>query len=80
MTNNFQPVLILAGHDREIGVLVIDERLIGETTLERLQQLEARWPGVIVVLPGPEETTVTGEDYAMRLIRRAIGYQVRLRL
>ena len=66
--------------DHEIGVLVIDERLTGETTAERLQQFERRWPGLIVVLPGPEEAAVTGEDYAMRLIRRAIGYQVRLRL
>ena len=66
--------------DHEIGVLVVDERLTGETTAERLQQLETRWPGVVVVLPGPEEAAETVEDYAMRLIRRAIGYQVRLRL
>ena len=66
--------------DHDIGVLVIDERLTGETTPERLRQIEARWPGVIVVLPGPEEAAVAEEDYAMRLIRRAIGYQVRLRL
>jgi len=30
------------------------------------------------VLPSPERAARVEEDYALRLIRRAIGYQVRL--
>jgi V/A-type H+-transporting ATPase subunit F len=67
-------------NDTRIGVIVIDERLSREMTPESLQQVERRWRGLIVVLPAPEEAVLAEEDYAMQLIRRAIGYQVRLRL
>jgi vacuolar-type H+-ATPase subunit F/Vma7 len=40
--------------------------------------LEGRWPGLVVVLPAPLRTQVAEEDYVLQLIRRAIGYQVRL--
>lgn len=70
-------VLELSG-DAEVGVVVIDERLIEGRTPERVRQLELRWPGLIIVLPAPERTEQVEEDYAMRLIRRAIGYQVKL--
>lgn len=63
----------------EIGVLAVDERLVGETPLETLRRLEAQWPGLIVIVPGPEEAAIAEEDYSLRLIRRAIGYQVMLR-
>lgn len=66
--------------DGETGVLVVDERLVEGMAQERLGRIEDRWPGVLVVLPAPEKEVPAEEDYAMRLIRRAIGYQVRLRL
>lgn len=75
-----EPTLMELVSDAGIGVIVIDERLSRETSPELLQQIEKRWHGLIVVLPAPEEAVVAEEDYAMRLIRRAIGYQVRLRL
>ena len=65
--------------DPATGVVIIDERLLAKIEEERLRELERRWFGVLVVLPspgkpgGPEE-----EDYALRMIRRAIGYHVRL--
>ncbi len=38
-----------------------------------------RWPGLVVVLPAPlRGRSVAEEDYVLQLIRRAIGYQVRL--
>ena len=66
--------------DLEIGVVAIDERLIQGPSQDRLRQLEQRWPGLLIVLPAPQAAETIEEDYAMRLIRRAIGYQVRLGL
>ena len=60
------------------GVVILDERLLAEIGEELLHELEERWPGVLVVLPAPGISGV-GEDYATRLIRRAIGYQVKVR-
>ena len=66
--------------DPRIGVIVVDERVIDPGADARIASLERRWPGLLVVLPAPEPRAEAAEDYAMRLIRRAIGYQVRLNL
>jgi vacuolar-type H+-ATPase subunit F/Vma7 len=60
------------------GVVILDERLVEEVGEDMLHSLERRWPGVLVVLP-PPGVSGAGEDYAMRLIRRAVGYQVKVR-
>lgn len=60
------------------GVVVLDERLVPEIGEDRLHEVEEAWPGVLVVLPAPGGSGVE-EDYATRLIRRAIGYQVKVR-
>jgi vacuolar-type H+-ATPase subunit F/Vma7 len=60
------------------GVVILDERLVEEVGEEMLQSCERRWPGVLVVLPAPGAGG-GGEDYATRLIRRAVGYQVKVR-
>ena len=64
--------------DPESGVVILDERLVAEVGEERLSGVDRRWPGVLVVLPAPV-VSGTEEDYAGRLIRRAIGYHVRVR-
>jgi V/A-type H+-transporting ATPase subunit F len=64
--------------DHKTGMVVIDERLIDGVSEERLRETESRWPGIIIVLPAPEQAEAEDEDYALRLIRRAIGYHVRL--
>jgi V/A-type H+-transporting ATPase subunit F len=61
------------------GVVILDERLVGEVGEETLHDLEKRWPGVLVVLPAPGKL-ISGEDYAMRLIRKAVGYQVKVKI
>ena len=61
----------------ESGVVILDERLLAEVGEEELRRLELGWPGVLVVLPAPQ-TGVTVEDYATRLIRRAVGYHVKV--
>jgi len=68
---------VLADPDGKVAV--IDERLLAGIAEERLRELEKRWHGVLVVLPAPTEAGAeAAEDYALRLIRRAIGYHVRL--
>ena len=63
-----------------IGLLVLDERLVDAEADERMQAAERQWPGAIVVLPSPGKPARAEDDYARRLIRRAIGYQVRVQL
>ena len=60
-------------------MVILDERLVEEVGEEMLHSLEKRWPGVLVVLPAPGASGA-GEDYALRLIRRAIGYQVKVKV
>ncbi len=62
----------------ETCLVIVDERLIGHMPEERFHEMEKRWSGILMVLPAPEAGRPPGEDYALRLIRRAIGYQVRL--
>ncbi len=64
--------------DRNVGLLFIDERLHWGINREWLEGLEKNWWGLIIVLPAPEKLVEVPEDYAMQLIIRAIGYQVRL--
>lgn len=64
----------------ETGLIIIDERLIDVDTEEKLRVAERLWNGVLIVLPSPERPEAEIEDYASRLIRRAIGYHVRLHI
>lgn len=63
----------------DTGLVVMDERLIKGIDDKRLREMEERWYGVLLILPAPEKAAAEAEDYALRLIRRAIGYHVRLR-
>lgn len=64
--------------EEEAGVVVIDERLLAQIPEERFREMEERWYGVLLVLPAPEREGGEGEDHLSRLIRRVLGYQVRL--
>ena len=63
--------------EREVGVVVVDERLLAGIGDVRLKVLEERWPGLLLILPAPA-TGTAGPDYVRRLLRRVLGYQVRL--
>jgi V/A-type H+-transporting ATPase subunit F len=65
--------------DPETGLIAIDERLVNTFRHERLKRLEERFSGVVVIIPAPEKPEEV-EDYLQRIIRRAIGYHVRLRI
>lgn len=73
-----ETVLLELLSEAQTGLVVLDERLLAGITEERLSELERLWPGMVVVLPAPQRV-VTEEEYALRLVQRAIGYQMRLR-
>lgn len=63
------------------GAVIVDERLATGRAREYIRELDRRWTGLVIVLPAPaRDVAVAGEDYILQLIRRAIGYQVRLGL
>lgn len=64
--------------DPDIGIIIVDERLREGINEERLREQERRWSGVLLMLPAPEEKGKEVEDYLLMLIRRAIGYHVRI--
>jgi V/A-type H+-transporting ATPase subunit F len=64
--------------DQTAGAVIIDERLVDAATQKLIAELERGWAGVVVVLPTTEKAAEAAEDYLAQLIRRAIGYQVRL--
>lgn len=74
-----EELLLQVMAEPDSGVVVIDERLVAGIGEERFREMERRWYGILIVLPAPEKGA-EAEDYALRLIRRAIGYHVRLQL
>jgi V/A-type H+-transporting ATPase subunit F len=67
--------------DPDTGVAVIDERLAMTIEEDRFREMERRWFGILLVLPSPGGAGgEAAEDYARRLIRKAIGYHVRVRI
>jgi V/A-type H+/Na+-transporting ATPase subunit F len=79
-TTDVEYVLSQTMAESNIGLAVVDERLLTGMPDERLRELEESWQGIFLVLPSPEKPPPETEDYAARLIRRAIGYHVRLKL
>jgi len=64
--------------DPGVGLVIVDERLADGAMQATLREIERRSPGVIVMLPAPDPAARLEDDYVLRLIRRALGYQVRL--
>ncbi len=62
------------------GLIIIEERLLSGMPEDRIRELEQVWNGILLVLPSPVKPPAEVEDYAARLIRRAIGYHVRLKI
>ena len=79
-TESAEPVFCAVKDEREVGLIVIDERLLKDLTEERLAELEQGWHGLHLIMPSPTTPPPEVEDYAARMIRRAIGYHVRLKL
>lgn len=64
----------------DTGLVIIDEELVKGIPEGKFKEIEKTLSGILVVLPSPERPELEIEDYAVRLIRRAIGYHVRLNL
>ena len=64
----------------EYGLVVIDERLVTESIDNRLREMEKDLDLVFVIMPPPMKTETRREDYAVRLLRKAIGYHMQLNI
>jgi V/A-type H+-transporting ATPase subunit F len=63
--------------EADTAVVAVDERLLAEIPEERLRFLERSSRAQLLVLPAPlggEEE----EDYIQRLLRRVLGYRVKV--
>ncbi len=79
-TGDAEATLTRTMTETDTGLIIIDERLLQGMPEERFRELEQGWNGILLVLPSPEKPPAEVEDYAARLIRRAIGYHVRLKI
>jgi len=61
--------------NNDIGLIVVDERLLDGTTREEFNRLDKLRPGKIATLPSPEFAET---DLALEIIRQAIGYHIRM--
>jgi V/A-type H+-transporting ATPase subunit F len=77
---NIIAILKSAVTEPDTGLVIADERLINSSNDEKLREIEHSWHGILLILPSPERPRAEIEDYASRLIRRAIGYHVRLKI
>lgn len=64
--------------DPDTGVIAVDARLLATVDAGRLRELTARWSGVLVTLPAPAGAEHPETDELQRLVRRALGYHVKL--
>ncbi len=67
-------------NESDAGLIIIDERLLKAYPEEKRRMDEQSFHGIILDLPAPERPETEIEDYAAKLIRRAIGYHVKLKL
>ena len=79
-SDNLETVLERFVQQDEYGLYVIDERLLTERVDNRLRELEKGLAIVFVILPPPLKTEAKKEDYAVRLLRKAIGYHIQLNI
>jgi V/A-type H+-transporting ATPase subunit F len=77
---DFIPMLKSILLDPDTVLVIVDERLVRDGNEEKMKEIENAWHGILIVLPSPERPVEEIEDYASRLIRRAIGYHVRLKI
>lgn len=77
---NAKEVLLSVMDETETGLVIIDERLVNDIGEETLRDAEQRAQKVLLVLPAPQRPGGDTEDYVTRLIKRAIGYHVVLRI
>jgi vacuolar-type H+-ATPase subunit F/Vma7 len=78
--DDIEAVLLKVINQTDAGLVIIEESLMRGIPESRLDAIEQRWSGMILALPTPVRPGVELEDYVARLIQRAIGYHMRLKL
>ena len=68
--------LLQYARDTAYGLVVIDERLARHLPEHTLSYLDKHYPGKVTVLPAPGAKE---SQFALDIIRQAIGYHVRLK-
>lgn len=64
---------------KEFGIILIDERLMDDEIMEKIDKLQHDFEGIVSTLPSPYDEGEMKYDIVDRLVSRAIGYQVRFR-
>jgi vacuolar-type H+-ATPase subunit F/Vma7 len=65
--------------DEKVRVVMIDERLYDELPEELRRSLNRTATPVVIPVPGPDWTDESrAHEYIVQILRRAIGYRVRL--
>jgi V/A-type H+-transporting ATPase subunit F len=72
------PVLQAICADPAVGVVAVEARLLATLDQRHLAELTRRWAGVLVTLPAPAGAVRSDLDDLQRLVRRALGYHVRI--
>ncbi|HET6415108.1 MAG TPA: V-type ATP synthase subunit F [Polyangiales bacterium] len=68
-----------ATDEAKAGVIIIDEPLYRELTEDLRRTLERSTLPLVIPVPGPDWTTESSaHEYIVEILRRAIGYRVRL--
>ena len=75
-----QKLLDKIAEKNEFGLYVIDERLINENNENKIREMETTRGLVFVIMPPPAKMIARREDYAARLLRKTIGYHVKLNI
>lgn len=65
--------------EKETGVVVIDERLTEDISEEKIRILEEKWFGIVLILPSPKGIMDESKDPLMRLLKRTLGYYMRIK-
>lgn len=79
-SEELEPLLQQFVKKPEYGLFVIDERLVSESIDSRLREMEKGLDLVFVIMPPPLKMEGKREDYAVRLLRKAIGYHIQLNI
>lgn len=64
--------------DPDYGLVVIDEPLLQAIDEDTIQSIERQWDGVLLTLPSHEATREEIEAYMASLLRKTIGYHIKL--
>jgi len=71
--------LAALAEDPDLGIVLIDERLLRELPAELVQRLERQPRPLLAPFPGPRfDRPEAAEEAVLEILRRAIGYRVRL--